>query len=425
MNSHADRNLLFGILALQMDFINREALVSAMNAWVLEKTKPLSQVLLEQNRIKTDEQKLLEALVQKHLEKHSNDPQASLAAISGVVDIRQDLAQIADPDVEASLRHVSAADTEADLYRTQLPSGTEVASTPTPGSAPSASLKDMAMGTYQGMITAASLRFQVIRPHAKGGLGQVSVAEDKELHREVALKEIQPAYAGDMHSRSRFMLEAEITGGLEHPGIVPVYGLGHYEDGRPFYAMRFIRGDSLKEAVDRFFKQAKGRSPGDTALELRNLVGRLIDVCNAMEYAHSRGVLHRDLKPGNIMLGKYGETLVVDWGLAKTLDQQETVRISEEGSLRPVSISSSAPTVFGTAVGTPQFMSPEQASGRMQLLGPYSDVYSLGATLYSVLTGKSPFDDRDIGTVLQRVQRGDFARPRTLNPTLPKPLEAI
>ena len=122
---------------------------------------------------------------------------------------------------------------------------------------------------------------------------------------------------------------------LEHPGIVPVYGLGHYGDGRPFYAMRFIRGDSLEEAIERFHKQEgaeehqSARSkidPGQRIVEFRELLGRFVDVCNAVAYAHSRGVLHRDLKPGNIMLGKYGETLVVDWGLAKVVGQQERPR---------------------------------------------------------------------------------------------------
>src|SRR4029079_4475858 len=123
------------------------------------------------------------------------------------------------------------------------------------------------------------LRFRIVRPHARGGLGEVFVALDEELHREVALKEIQERAADNQDSRARFMLEAEITGGLEHPGIVPVYGLGQYADGRTFYAMLFIRGDSLKEAVDRFYRD--GDKAQEQAIAFRKLLGRFIDVCEA------------------------------------------------------------------------------------------------------------------------------------------------
>src|SRR5262249_31859338 len=153
----------------------------------------------------------------------------------------------------------------------------------------------------------------------RGGLGAVFVALDAELGREVALKQILDDHADDPASRSRFLLEAEITGGLEHPGVVPVYGLGTYADGRPFYAMRFIRGDSLKEAARCRGDGAPKGDDGRRSLELRKLLRRFTDVCNAIEYAHSRGVLHRDIKPGNIIVGRHGETLVVDWGLAKAV----------------------------------------------------------------------------------------------------------
>ncbi len=166
---------------------------------------------------------------------------------------------------------------------------------------------------------ASAGRFRILRRHAEGALGQVSVAMDEELHREVALKEIKEGFADNPESRARFLLEAEITGGLEHPGIVPVYSLGTHADGGPFYAMRFIRGHSLKDAIAQFH-QGTGtprRAPDFASLDFRHLLGRFNAVCNAIAYAHSRGVLHRDLKPANIMLGNYGETLVVDWGLAK------------------------------------------------------------------------------------------------------------
>jgi serine/threonine protein kinase len=402
---HADRNLLFGILALQMDFITRDALIAGMNAWVLAKNESLGQILLQQGGIAADSLALLEALVQKHLALHDDDPEKSLAALSSVKSVRHELEQVGDADVQASLAHVpnAARPQDDDPFATRVTVGTP---------------------------TSSGLRFRILRPHAEGGLGQVYVAHDEELHREVALKEIRERHADDRQSRMRFVLEAEITGGLEHPGIVPVYGLGTYADGRPFYAMRFIKGDSLKDAIEHFHRKTcevskTSKVSGELTVEFHKLLRRFIDVCNAIAYAHSRGVLHRDLKPGNIMLGQYGETLVVDWGLAKPLGRQEGTSLAEEQPLQPTSASGSAETQPGTAIGTPHFMSPEQAAGRSDLLGPTTDVYSLGATLFCVLTGKVPIADRDIGVVLQKVQRGDFPRPRLMKPDVPPPLEAI
>src|SRR5213079_1662237 len=178
-------------------------------------------------------------------------------------------------------------------------------------------------------------------------------------------------HADDADSRSRFLLEAEITGGLEHPGIVPVYGLGQYLDGRPYYAMRFIRGDNLEAAIAAFHRaEVPGRDPGERTRSFQALLRRFLDVCNAIAYAHSRGVLHRDLKPGNIMLGKYGETLVVDWGLAKPVGRPEAgAPEAAEPPLVPASAGGTPETLPGLTVGTPQFMSPEQAEGRLDRLG--------------------------------------------------------
>jgi tetratricopeptide (TPR) repeat protein/serine/threonine protein kinase len=395
----ADRNLLFGILALQLDFIGRDALIASMHAWVLDKSKPLGQILLDQAQLSPERLQLLEALVAEHLKSHHNDPEQSLVALSPISTFPKELSQIADDELQGSLGAVGsarAADCEATLDHH-----------PRPEAAP---------GT----------RYRILRFHAKGGLGEVFVAEDQELHREVALKEIQPAYAEDGHSRERFLLEAEITGGLEHPGIVPVYGLGQYGDGRPFYAMRFIKGDNLKDAI-RDFHQADlpGRDPGERTLALRQLLGRFIDVCNAVAYAHSRGVLHRDLKPGNIMLGKYGETLVVDWGLAKPVGRSEAWPRSDESTLRPSSASGTAATQLGTALGTPAYMSPEQAAGRIDQLGPASDIYSLGATLYVLLTGQPPFAGENKDAVLTQVPRGEIVPPRRRKPPVSVALEAI
>jgi hypothetical protein len=282
------RDLLFGLLALQNGMVTRDQLVMAFTVWTATPGKPLADLLSEQRALCPEHRPLLDALVDAHVKLHGRDPEKSLAALDLNRSTRESLAAAGGPVVEATLAHVgSGSGSDGDADRTA----------------------SYAVGT----ATAAGHRFRVLRPHARGGLGAVYVALDSELNREVALKQILEHHADDPVSRQRFLVEAEITGGLEHPGIVPVYGLGTYGDGRPYYAMRLVRGVSLKEAIERFHAdETLTNDPGRRSLKLRNLLRRFTDVCNAIEYAHSRGVLHRDIKPGNVIVGKYGETIVVD-----------------------------------------------------------------------------------------------------------------
>jgi serine/threonine protein kinase/Flp pilus assembly protein TadD len=435
-SAHSDRNLLVGMLAFQNGFVRREQLLSAMNAWLIEKETPLEDILVRQGAIDAEKQQLLVALVRQHLAMHENIAEKSLADVSSLGSIRDDLRSLADPDLNASLVHVAADPAPRASGSAAFSCATGSASAVFRRSPDPAPDRFATVPPTIGASTSQGTRFRILRPHARGGLGEVHVALDTELNREVAIKEIQPRHADHPESRARFTLEAEITGGLEHPGIVPVYGLGTYADGRPYYAMRFIRGDSLAEKIERFHKQhTDNRDEGARTLELHKLLRRFIDVCEAIQYAHDRGVLHRDLKPGNIMLGKYGETLVVDWGLAKALTRGDrsrdlsntTATASDEPPLAPPSGSASAPTEMGAVVGTPAYMSPEQAAGRLDQLGPPSDVYSLGATLYTLLTGRAPFQvsEGGVGELLKRVSAGDFVPPRQVSPAVPKPLEAV
>ena len=286
-------------------------------------------------------------------------------------------------------------------------------------------------------------RFVVKRELARGGLGTIFVAEDRQIPRDVALKEIPEKYAGNVDFTRRFMLEAEVTGALEHPGIVPIYALGSNETGRPYYAMRWIRGQSYRESIDRFYSRfsEEGGDASSQRLAFRKLLSQFISVCYAIHYAHERGVLHRDIKPDNIMLGPNNETVVVDWGIAKIMDEaeptpeqsntepsQDNDSDQQTGVMETLRIrhhDSRAKTTVGVTVGTPAFMSPEQALGWNDTLTPASDVYSLGATLYYLLTGQASYTGRDAMEAVVVARTGEFPKPREIRSEVPRPLEAI
>ena len=264
------------------------------------------------------------------------------------------------------------------------------------------------------------LKYQVIEKLGSGGMGTVYLAEDLKLGRRVAIKVMNVADPSGALT-ARMVREAHIVALLEHPSIVPIHDVGTLEDGRVFYAMKLVQGNRLDEAAK-------------VMVSLPDTLRIFQKVCEAMAFAHARGVVHRDLKPENIMVGPFGEVLVMDWGVAKVLSADvppaeetrpstRTSRPEEQDFVETMPLNgSSVDTSSGTIIGTPAYMSPEQSQGLIDQIDSRSDVYSLGAILYFLTTGRPPVDTSEQGAP---GEDSGSRRPRQLNPTLPRAVEAI
>ena len=322
-----------------------------------------------------------------------------------------------------------------------------------------ASMQTILVNPSEETLTSES-ELTKLRFLAQGGLGQVFVGEDSQLRREAAVKLIRNDLAKNERSCQQFRIEAEVTGRLAHPGIPTVYAIGTSPLGRLYYAMQYVHGTSLERLIrqhhkvysrdtrsqQRRFRGMQSASssvtasgskepggeptrpigPNDSkdqpALELRDLLQIFISICQTIGYAHRRGILHRDIKPSNVIHGKFGETVVIDWGLALRIRRQGAFKDDIEKSLDPYSGKSD--TSSAGFAGTPAFMSPEQADGNIPLT-PASDIFSLGCTLYYILTGQPPYKGNSAREVRTRAIASDYTPARELCPTLPVELEAI
>ncbi|MHC5077944.1 MAG: protein kinase domain-containing protein [Planctomycetota bacterium] len=242
--------------------------------------------------------------------------------------------------------------------------------------------------------SSSSERYTILDELGRGGIGAVYSAFDHNLQRHVAIKVMLSERKG-LTRAERFIREAKLSGQLQHPNIVPVYDMGEYGNNLPFFTMRMVRGRSLAEVLQSI-------RDGDRETQAAYSIWRLLPIfqaiCMGIAYAHEKGIVHRDLKPENVMIGDFGEVLVMDWGLAKFRDQEEILDSGEAISILEPDITSE-----GTILGTPIYMSPEQAAGKVEEIDERSDIYALGAILYEILTLHAPFEGGKIRTLLDRV----------------------
>jgi serine/threonine protein kinase len=250
-------------------------------------------------------------------------------------------------------------------------------------------------------------RYRLVEKIGQGGMGSVYLAHDRELDRPVALKVLADGHSTPELQR-RIAKEALVLACLEHPGIVPIHDFGVLPDGRVYYVMKLVRGRRLDELVH------LGRP-------LPEMLRDFEKICQAVAFAHAQGVIHRDLKPQNIMVGAFGELLVMDWGVAKLLEDSGAPVTPPTSALGDAACGTSGNTLPGTVLGTPGYMAPEQAWGEVDKIDERSDVYALGAILYFLLAGQAPrsIPPRD------KLESNDLLPPRYLRSSIPRPLEAI
>jgi serine/threonine protein kinase/formylglycine-generating enzyme required for sulfatase activity len=353
LQSQAHRDELFAQFVVLNRFVDQETLARVTRQRGTDTTKSLAEILVESEVITEAERQLIEPLVEYQIAKHGNDPQKSLSLLHDAPTV-----SLAQGSQDSTLAYKPAA-------TSSVPSSRQ-------------------FGDYE-----------LLEPIAKGGMGIVYKARQVKLNRLVALKMILSGGFSDEEQVKRFYAEAEAAAKLDHPGIVPVYEVGQ-ANSQHFYSMAFVQGKSLNDIVK-----------ADGPLQPR-LAAQLLKVAaQAVHYAHEKGIIHRDIKPHNILLDEKQQPRVTDFGLAKRVEAQSEL------------------TATGQVMGTPSYMPPEQARGTMEQVGPVSDVYSLGATLYFLLTARPPFQTTSPAETLRQVIDNEPIALRRLDPAIPRDLETI
>ena len=431
-SSNAEHNLIFAGLGLQLGVIAKDKVIRAFTEWLFDKARPLGEILVHQESITPEQRKALESAVKAHIHQEGSE-QKALASLNHVKDLESDLGHLADNDLNQSL---DGAVTKRKLL------GLDVLFSQSHDTESSSTNK---RGPFSGPECKQTDRFEKQHFLDSGNLGEVFFAKDTELNRTVVTKYIRPEMSDDNLKQALFHLEGEVTGSLEHPSVVPVYGSGKDSKGRLYYAMRYIRGKKLSRVIADYHRKEAGLKQE----ALTGLLQNFQAVCLAIEYAHSKGVLHCDIKPDNIMIGDYGEVFVVDWGLVVVCGDVKgsSSNIHEMETLDPDIIPPYKPSELASSGlhekqggsrrgvgGTPAYMAPEQFTATMSedisLVTPKADIYALGSTLYHILTGKAPHLPKEgikesPDAFYFRITTGMIPTPREKDASIPKLLEQI
>ena len=393
-NTETDRNLLFGVIAMQSDLIDIRQFVDACTLWSSRKDTTLAEILIQNDWLQEEDRSHVDYLLERRVKKLGGDIRKSLSKMPDVA--KSALESINSPSIHESLQGLGS---------------------------------DSAVALDHPTISSDQERVVLKGLHSTGGIGQVWIAEDQILHREIALKELKPTQAQSIRSRERFYREAQLTAQLEHPGVVPVYEYSaNADESRCYYTMRFVKGQTLTEVIQETHSRRKSATQAGIS-ELIKLLNTFVSICQTIAYAHSRNIIHRDLKGDNVVVGDFGEVIVLDWGLAKHLDEPsmesnvdpvlcETLIVSEEDQ-------TTAGTLQGEKLGTPAYMAPEQALGRIDQINKRTDIYGLSAILYQILTGEPPFSGTSIVDVLNQVIHDPPTPPSESFPDIPHELEQV
>jgi WD40 repeat protein/serine/threonine protein kinase len=404
-----ERDQLFGLLAAQRASVDQARLQQALETMPRDAPGSVADWLVKKAVISPQDRADLDALVEATITAHGGDAAATIQSLQ------------TPPEFVATIS--ASAMAEQDPQRTAA-MDTRMKAVLGGAVEPGNSWAVPAVEEHEG-------RYQTLRDFASGGMGKIILVHDRHIGRDIALKTLLTDKFGTATRTgaptaemltvpiiARFLQEARVTGQLEHPSIIPVYELGYRADGSLYYTMKFVRGKTLQDVLK--------ESP--SLAERLPLLNHFLNLCQAIAYAHDRGVVHRDLKPLNVMVGEFGETVVIDWGIAKVRGQQDIHARNLRESIRTLHIGeaeATAKTVYGQTIGSPYYMPPEQAQGRMDEIDERSDVYALGALLYHILAGKPPYAGSTVREFLTKVVDFDPRPVREVEPAAPRELAAI